>query len=135
MVFFAFRLMVGIWLRMLTIAVVGTWLRWRGRLYDTRWFAIACAFSSPLPFLAVLSGWTVTEIGRQPYVVYGYLRTADAISPVATSATLGSLALFVIVYGILLCAFFLYAPRLVFRRPGTEHPAQPPSAVRPRIAA
>jgi cytochrome d ubiquinol oxidase subunit I len=123
-VFFAFRLMVGIWLLMLAIALWGAVLRWRGRLYDTRWFAVACAFSSPLPFLAVLSGWTVTEVGRQPYVVYGYLRTAEAISPVATSATLASLAMFVIVYTILLLAFFFYATRLVFRGPARVEAAR-----------
>ena len=68
------------------IALIGLWLRWRGRLYDTRWFSIVCAFSSPLAFIAILAGWTVTEAGRQPYVVYGHLRTADAVSPVAAGA-------------------------------------------------
>jgi cytochrome d ubiquinol oxidase subunit I len=134
-VFFAFRLMVGIWLAMLAIALCGAVLRWRRRLYDTRCFAIACAFSSPLPFLAVLSGWTVTEVGRQPYVVYGHLRTADAISPVATSATLASLVMFVIVYAILLLAFFFYATRLVLRGPEGGEAAGQPAAVRPGIDA
>ena len=133
-VFFAFRLMVGIWAAMLALVLAGAWLRWRGRLYDARWFAIACAFSSPLPFLAVLSGWTVTEVGRQPYVVYGLLRTADAISPVAPSAVLGSLALFVAVYGILLFAFFFYAMRTVLRGPAADESPRP-SAVRPGIDA
>ncbi len=122
-VFFAFRIMVGIWAVMLALVLAGAWLRWRGRLYDTRWFSIACAFSSPLPFLAVLSGWTVTEVGRQPYVVYGYLRTAEAISPVAPAAVLGSLVLFVVVYTVLLLAFFFYATRLVLRGPTEREPA------------
>ena len=112
-VFFAFRAMVGIGLVLLAIVLVGTLLRWRGRLYETRWFSMICAFSSPLPFLAILAGWTVTETGRQPYVVYGLLRTADAVSPVAAGAVFGSLALFVTVYSVLLLAFFLLcdAPR------------------------
>jgi cytochrome d ubiquinol oxidase subunit I len=128
-VFFAFRLMVGIWVLLLALALAGAWLRWRGRLYDSRWFHIACAFSSPLPFIAVLAGWTVTEIGRQPYVVYGHLRTADAISPVAAPAVFGSLLLFVAVYAVLLTAFFFYAGRTVLKGPVSEE--LPPSAVRP----
>ncbi|HEX2150881.1 MAG TPA: cytochrome ubiquinol oxidase subunit I, partial [Stellaceae bacterium] len=132
-VFFAFRIMVGIGLILLTIVLVGAVLRWRGRLYDTRWFSIVCAFSSPLPFLAILAGWTVTETGRQPYVVYGLLRTADAVSPVASAAVFGSLALFVIVYTVLLIAFFLYATRLVLRGPETHEPAHHPPAVRPGV--
>ena len=116
-VFFAFRAMVGIGLVLLAIVLVGALLRWRGRLYDTRWFSFICAFSSPLPFLAILAGWTVTETGRQPYVVYGLLRTADAVSPVAAGAVFGSLALFVVVYTVLLIAFFFYATRLVLRGP------------------
>ena len=132
LVFWAFRLMVGIGLAMLAIAVVGAVLRWRGRLYDTRWFSFVCAFSSPLGFIAILSGWTVTEAGRQPYVVYGYLRTADAVAPVAASAVATSLALFVIVYAVLLFAFFFYAGRMVLRGP-TAH--APPPLIRPGVGA
>jgi cytochrome d ubiquinol oxidase subunit I len=115
--FFAFRLMVGIGSVLLAIALFGFYLRWRGRLYETRWFSALCAFSSPLGFLAILAGWTVTETGRQPYVVYGYLRTADAVSPSAAHAVAASLVLFVIVYLILLLAFFFYAGRTVLRGP------------------
>jgi cytochrome bd ubiquinol oxidase subunit I len=129
-VFFAFRIMVGIWALMLALALAGAWLRWRGRLYETRWFAVACAFSSPLPFLAVLAGWTVTEVGRQPWVVYGQLRTADAVAPVAPQAVASSLAMFIVVYTILLAAFFFYAARTVLRGPAAE-PAAAPTEVRP----
>ena len=100
-------------------------LRWRGRLYDTRWFGMVCAFSSPLPFIAILAGWTVTETGRQPWIVQNHLRTADAAAPVAASAVSTSLALFVIVYLVLLTAFFWYVARLVFRGPGEEKPVRP----------
>ena len=131
--FFAFRIMVGIGLVLLGIAVVGLWLRGRGRLYDTRWFAALCAGSSPLSFIAILAGWTVTESGRQPYLVYGYLRTADAVSPVAAGAVGASLALFVIVYLVLLAAFFFYAARLVFRGPRAGEAAELPEAMRPGI--
>jgi cytochrome d ubiquinol oxidase subunit I len=131
-VFWAFRLMVGIGLVLIGISVVAVWLRWRGRLYDTRWFNMICAFSSPLPFIAVLSGWTVTEVGRQPFVVYGHLRTADAVSPVAAHAVMSSLILFVIVYTVLLIAFFAYATCIVLRGPRRE-PAPSPAEVRPGI--
>ena len=129
--FFAFRLMVGIGVVLLAIALAGLWLRWRGRLYDTRWFAIVAAFSSPLAFIAILAGWTVTETGRQPYIVYGLLKTAEAAAPVAADAVSSSLILFVMVYLVLLAAFFFYAARLVFR--GPEITAEEPEALRPGI--
>ncbi|HJU16246.1 MAG TPA: cytochrome ubiquinol oxidase subunit I [Stellaceae bacterium] len=130
-VFYAFRVMVGIGALMVLIALAGLALRLFGRLYDTRWFAALCAFSSPLPFFAILAGWTVTEVGRQPYIVYGYLRTADAVSPVAPRAVETSLALFFIVYAVLLLAFFWYAAHIVFRGPTVHEPAERPHAVRP----
>jgi cytochrome bd ubiquinol oxidase subunit I len=132
-VFFAFRAMVGIWCVLFAIVVVGAWLRWRGRLYDTRWFAFVCAFSSPLPFMAVLSGWIVTEVGRQPYVVYGHLRTADAVSPVHHAAVFGSLAMIVALYAVLLLAFFWYATKTVLRGPQVDDPAAQPPSVRPGV--
>ena len=134
-VFWAFRLMVGVWCVLFAIAMIGAWLRWRGRLYDARWFGFICAFSSPLGFIAILSGWTVTEVGRQPYVVYGHLRTADAVAPVAAQAVATSLLLFVLVYLVLLAAFFGYAGRIVFRGPDIHEPAKDPNAVRPGIGA
>lgn len=130
-IFYAFRVMVGIGLIMLLIALTGTILRLRGRLYDSRWFTGICAFSSPLPFVAILAGWTVTEVGRQPYLVYGHLRTADAVSPVAPTAVGTSLILFFIVYAVLLLAFFWYATLIVLRGPAVEEPAENPLSVRP----
>ncbi len=130
-VFYAFRLMVGIGVILFLIALAGLVLRFFRRLYDTRWFAAICAFSSPLPFLAILAGWTVTEVGRQPYVVYGYLRTADAVSPLPPHEVETSLILFFVVYSVLLLAFFWYAGRLVLRGPAIAGPAEQPLAVRP----
>ena len=129
--FFAFRLMAGIGFALLAIAVLGFWLRLRRRLYEARWFAMIAAFSSPLPFVAVLAGWTVTETGRQPYVVYGQLRTAEAAAPLAAQIVSASLLLFVCVYLLLLAAFFFYATRLVLRGPETVPTA--PAALRPGL--
>jgi cytochrome d ubiquinol oxidase subunit I len=130
-VFYAFRVMVGLGVILFLIALAGLVLRFLRRLYDTPLFAAICAFSSPLPFFAILAGWTVTEVGRQPYVVYGYLRTADAVSPVAPHAVAASLALFFIVYSVLLLAFFWYAGHIVLRGPAVHEPAEQPHAVRP----
>ena len=69
--------MVAIGLAMLGMVGLGWWLRRRGRLFETVWFLRLCQFAAPLGFLAVLSGWTVTEVGRQPWTVYGALRTAQ----------------------------------------------------------
>jgi len=140
-VFFAFRIMVGLWFLMLMLVVAGGWLMWRKRIDEAPFFHLACVCSSPLPFLAVLCGWIVTEVGRQPYVVYGRFRTADAVSPVAASAVAGSFALFILVYTSLLIAFFFYAIRTVLRGQSTKgrnnlrrySPAwYPPRPVRPR---
>lgn len=123
-VFFAFRIMVGIGLVLIAIAWIGVWLSLRGRLYDTAWFNFICAFSSPLGFIAILSGWTVTEVGRQPWIVYGHLRTMEAAAPVAAEAVASSLALFAVVYGVLLLAFFYYAAKIVFAGPARQQPLE-----------
>ncbi len=131
-VFFAFRVMVGIGLLLLCVAVTGAALRRRGRLFTTRWFQIACMGAMPLGFIAVLAGWTVTETGRQPFVVYGHLRTVDAIAPVATGAVLASLLFFVVLYNILLLAFFWYGALTVLRGPERGPPTEP-NSLRPGL--
>ena len=96
---------------------------------------------SPAGFVAILAGWVVTEVGRQPWTVYGHLRTADSVSPVAASAVASSLALFVLVYAVLVLAFLLYASRAVRLGPSEaargaaarggsvpSRPAAPPAA-------
>ncbi|WP_435037016.1 cytochrome ubiquinol oxidase subunit I [Pseudomonas neuropathica] len=103
-VFFAFRLMVGLGLLMLGQGVISLVLRRRQRLYVARRWLWGCVLMAPAGFLAMLSGWTVTEVGRQPYTVYGLLRTADSLSPVSREQVLGStvliLAFYLLVFGI-----------------------------------
>jgi cytochrome bd ubiquinol oxidase subunit I len=82
--FFAFRIMVGCAMLMLGIVLLGGWLRWRGRLTDTPLFLLLCQFALPIGFVAVIAGWAVTEVGRQPWTVYGLLRTAASVSPSLT---------------------------------------------------
>ena len=124
-VFFAFRIMVGCGMLLLCVAFIGLYLRWKRRLYTTRWYQLACMACIPLGFVATLAGWTVTEVGRQPYVVYGHLRTADAVSPIAGGAAVGTIVTAFILYNLLLLSFFWYAGRLVWRGPLTGAPVPP----------
>ena len=81
-VFFAFRIMLAIGFFMIAAALFGAWLWWRGALFETRWYLHLMAHSWWIGFVAVIAGWVVTESGRQPWIVHGILRTADATSPV-----------------------------------------------------
>jgi cytochrome d ubiquinol oxidase subunit I len=98
MVFWSFRVMVGIGFAMLGIGLWSLWGRVRGRLYDMPWLHRAAVLMGPSGFAAVLAGWITTEVGRQPYVIYGLLRTADAASPLDAPAVAASLLAFIIVY-------------------------------------
>lgn len=112
--FFAFRIMVGLGLLMFALVIVSWWLRLRNRLYDARWFLIACEILAPAGFIAVLAGWTTTEVGRQPWTVYGLLRTADSVSPSLTTFDVAlSLLGYMIVYLIMFPAGALLMARVV----------------------
>ena len=120
--FWTFRLMVGIGLVMVAIGLVSLWLRWRDRLYDQRWFLRVCTLASPLGFFAVTFGWITTEHGRQPWVIYGQLRTADALSPVPAGSLAISLALFVVVYFVVFGVGIYYLLRLMRTVPSEATP-------------
>ena len=112
-VFFGFRVMVGIGLLLILTGVVGAWLWWRKRLFETRWFLRAVGFAWPLGFTALLAGWITTETGRQPYVAYGILRTADAVSPISAATVATSLVAFVVVYGVVFSIGVYYIRKLI----------------------
>ena len=98
-VYFAFRIMVGIGLAMLGMVALGLFLLARKRLDQTQWYLRLCEFTICLGFLAVIAGWTTTEVGRQPWTIYGLMRTANSVSPSLTGANvLLSLLLYVAVY-------------------------------------
>ncbi|MGC2415098.1 MAG: cytochrome ubiquinol oxidase subunit I [Stellaceae bacterium] len=123
-VFWSFRVMVGIGLLMLGIVIVGNWLRWRGRLYDMRWFLVTCEWSLPSGFVAVIAGWIVTETGRQPWVVYHQLRTADAVTPsLSGGEVMASLALYVAVYLVVFPLSLYYLGALVRAGPSDDEAA------------
>ncbi len=121
-VFWSFRIMVGLGLLMALFGLVGLWLRWRGRLYETVWFQRAALVMGPSGFVAVLAGWITTEVGRQPYTVYGLLRTAESASPIAAPALASSLAAFALVYLVVFGAGVFYLLRLMRRPPATAEP-------------
>ena len=124
-VFWSFRLMVGIGLMMLAIVIAGNWLRWRDELYDRRWYLLACEASLPFGFVAVIAGWVVTEAGRQPWVVYHQLRTADAVTPSLSGGDVAaSLALYVAVYLVVFPLSLYYLRALV--RAGPDEAGEPP---------
>jgi cytochrome d ubiquinol oxidase subunit I len=116
-VFFAFRIMLAIGFFMIASAWVGAWLWRRGRLLTTRWYLRPMAYTWWTGFVAVIAGWTVTESGRQPWIVHGVQRTADAISPVPGGSVATTLALFVIVYGIVFSMGIYYINRLIANGP------------------
>src|SRR5262245_51253401 len=131
--FFAFRIMVGIGLFMILAAWVGAYLWWRGRLFETRWFLWPAQHAWWIGFVAVICGWIVTETGRQPWIAYGILRTADAASPLAAHTVATTLVLFVLVYGIVFAMGIYYINRLITR--GPKEPAPEPEVHAPPLAA
>jgi len=99
----------------------GVWLRLRGSLFDSPAFLFVCNFMAPAGFVAVIAGWTVTEVGRQPWVVYGLLRTRDAVSPSITGLdVLLSLLLYMTVYAVIFSAGLFYLFRIARAGPPTE---------------
>jgi cytochrome bd ubiquinol oxidase subunit I len=112
--FFSFRIMVGIGFLMLAVVIVGVVCWWRGRLERALAFQRLAATVAPLGFVAVLAGWTTTEVGRQPWVVYGLMRTRDAVTPtLATSDVALSLLVYVVAYVLIFGAGLVFMGRLV----------------------
>ena len=112
--FFSFRIMVGCGLVMLLIAWVGSYLIHKGRIEQYRLLLWATFLSFPLPYIAILTGWVTAEVGRQPWVVYGVLRTADAMTPFLTARTVAiSLAVYCVVYSFIFAFGIYYIYRLL----------------------
>ena len=125
--FFAFRIMVGIGMLMLLLAWGGSWFAWQNRLEDKRWFLWAIFASFPLGFIATLMGWITAEVGRQPWTVYGQLRTVEAVTPTLRSGEVAtSLAVFGSVYALIFLFGAVYIYRLLRAGPGPV--LQTPSA-------
>jgi cytochrome d ubiquinol oxidase subunit I len=117
-VFWAFRVMVALGMAMLLLALASAWALRRDRLYHSRWLLDGWRLMSPAGFVAILAGWYVVEIGRQPWVVYGLLRTRDALSPnIEAAAVMASLATYATAYAVIFGAGIVYILALVRRGP------------------
>ncbi|HAT24649.1 MAG TPA: cytochrome ubiquinol oxidase subunit I [Pantoea septica] len=118
-IFWSFRVMVAMGLLMITLGVVSLWLRYKGRLYQSRpflWFAL---LMGPSGLIALLAGWFTTEIGRQPWVVYGVQRTIDAVSGHGDLHMSISLLAFIAVYSAVFGVGYVYMVRLIKKGPLT----------------
>lgn len=116
-IFWSFRIMIGLGFAMLGVGLWSAWARWRGALHESVWLHRLCVLMAPAGFIAVLAGWITTEVGRQPYTVYGLLRTADSLAPVAAPAVATSLIAFVVVYFFVFGAGTFYILRLMGEAP------------------
>lgn len=126
-VFFAFRIMVGLGVLMLVQGLSSLILRWRQRLYAARWMLRGCVLMAPAGLVAMLSGWVVTEVGRQPFTVYGLLRTADSLSTVSREQVVGStwtiLSFYLVIFGMGLWVLL----RLLREPPHEDEPGPQPT--------
>ncbi|GHA83329.1 cytochrome ubiquinol oxidase subunit I [Algimonas arctica] len=112
-VFWSFRIMVGIGFLMLFVGLWSLWARFRGKLYSSRWLHRAALLMGPSGLVAVLAGWITTEVGRQPYTIWGLMRTSESASPLAAPAVGASLLAFIIVYFFVFGAGVFYLLRLM----------------------
>ena len=131
LVYFAFRIMVGVAVLMLAMVATGLVLLAKRRLDHTGWYLRLCQAAACLGFIAVLAGWTTTEIGRQPWTVYGLLRTADSVSPSLTGANVTvSLAAYVVVYLVVYPVGLFLMLRMVWAGPAQAAEEAPVEAGR-----
>jgi len=131
--FWAFRIMVGLGFLIFGLGLFSLLARWLGTLYQSRLLHLFAIVMGPAGFIAVLAGWFTTETGRQPFTVYGLLRTAESASPLAAPAVGSSLVAFAIVYFAVFTAGVVYILRLMAHPP---HPGEPgPSSDVPARAA
>jgi len=117
MVFYGFRVMYCIAIVMFGVACAGLWLRWKRRLFTTPWFLRVLVLMTPSGIFATLGGWYLAETGRQPWVIFGMLRTVDAVSPVPAKTLLSTLIAFVCLYTLFMTAFLIFIGRIIKRGP------------------
>ncbi|SFB00685.1 cytochrome bd-I ubiquinol oxidase subunit 1 apoprotein [Collimonas sp. OK607] len=142
-VFWSFRIMVGLGMLMIWLGLWGAWLRWRGKLWQSKLFLRFALLMAPSGLIAMLAGWYTTEIGRQPWIIYGLLRTADAVSPHGAAELGTTLIMFVLVYFLVFGTGIGYLFRLIRggplthegQHPETGGPGQERQPMRPMSAA
>jgi len=126
-IFWTFRLMAGLGMLMALLALLGLLLRRGGRLFENRLYQRFVLLMGPTGLIALLAGWVTTEVGRQPWVVYGVMRTADAVSPISAQAVSLALMVFILVYCIVFGTGIYYIFRLLLQGPSSSH--VPPSEI------
>lgn len=125
----SYHLMVGLGFYFIALAAAGLYLLYRRRLEQTSWYLRLLTYSAPLPILASELGWVAAEVGRQPWIVQGELRTTDAVSASVPAGQIGlTLTLFLLIYALLLVAWIRIVSRLVAHGPATFGPATPEAA-------
>lgn len=107
-VFYSFRIMIGMWVAMLLLTVTGVILYFRDTAFKNKWFLRACILTAPIGFLSIITGWFTAEFGRQPWVIYGFLKTSAAHSPILIHNVIISLVLMIIIYGIIFGYFYFH---------------------------
>lgn len=120
-VFWSFRIMVGLCFAMLGLGAWSLLARWRGHPYNAPWLHRTAILMGPTGFVAVLAGWITTQVGRQPFTVYGLLPTSDSLAPVAAPAAAASLISFIVVYFFVFGAGTFYIMRMMIKRPATPN--------------
>jgi cytochrome bd ubiquinol oxidase subunit I len=119
-VFWTFRIMVGLGFLMLLLGLWGAWARWHHELYRSKLFLRFAVLMGPAGLIAIVAGWLTTEIGRQPWVVYGVMRTADAVSNHSALELTTSLLIFIVMYFAVFGTGIAYMLRLVGKGPDDE---------------
>ncbi|MCQ8278732.1 cytochrome ubiquinol oxidase subunit I [Acetobacteraceae bacterium KSS8] len=126
LIFFTFRIMVAIGFLMFALGLFGLYQRWRGRFYESVWLHRFALIMAPSGFIALLCGWITTEVGRQPYTVYGLLRTTDSVSPIALPGIATSMVAFVVVYFVVFGAGLAFILRLMNASPQSNESGPSP---------
>jgi cytochrome d ubiquinol oxidase subunit I len=126
-VFWTFRIMVGLGFLMLLLGLWGAWARWHNRLYQSKIFLRFAVLMGPAGLIAIVAGWLTTEIGRQPWVVYGVMRTKDAVSNHSALELSITLIVFMVMYVAVFGTGIRYMLMLVAKgpQPQGEHPPEP----------
>jgi cytochrome d ubiquinol oxidase subunit I len=142
-VFWTFRTMVGLGVLMIALAFIAALARWRGRLFESPWLLRFALGMGPAGLVAILAGWLTTEIGRQPWIVYGLMRTSEAVSPHGAAPVALTLAIFIVVYFTVFGTGSWYLLKIIAKGPETGEsqdpveggPGQPRTPARPMSAA
>ncbi|MDR5782594.1 cytochrome ubiquinol oxidase subunit I [Caballeronia sp. LZ065] len=135
LIFWTFRIMAGLGVLMILTAFAGLLLRRRGALFESRWFQWLTVLMGPAGVVSLIAGWVTTEAGRQPWVVYGVLRTRDAVSPLTAQSAGVSLLIFVVVYALVFGTGVYYIVKLIRSGPGCAADRSAPPASAPVPAA